>query len=174
MGQKSQVCSIWRKQLKPRNIWGHKLFMNALQWAVLFSIVSRRFGAWEVGRASRAGAWSLLQPGAWSAGPRCSLLLHGPQASPIVLHRQDPNLHLQAFVWLPPPGLWWGQPHHLLSTSRTGGRGGDPLSLGVTGIPVPWDATVLGHQGSSFLPITDSLGDPGVFLNLPSFQFACL
>ena len=78
--------------------------------------------------------WSL---GGWqgSAGSRYSLLLHGPQASPIALHCQDPNLHLRA-LWLAQPGLCWGQPHRLLSTSRTGGRGGDAPSLGVARIPV--------------------------------------
>ena len=47
------VQTIWRKELKPGNIWGHKLLTNALQWAGLISTVSRRFGAWEVGRGQR-------------------------------------------------------------------------------------------------------------------------
>ena len=141
------------------NIWGHKLLTNTLQWAGLVSTVSRGFGAWEVGRGQRG-----------LGVPSSSMV---PRPAPLRCIARTQTCTSEP-LWLPQPGLCCGQPHRLLSTSRTGGRGGDALSLGVARIPVPWHAAVLGHQGSGFLPISDSSGDPGVFLNLPSLQFACL
>lgn len=136
--------------------------MDALQWAGLSSHFLE--------------TWS---PGGWqgSAGSRCSLLtvrstgqphhiaLPGPKSVPL-------RLCVAAAAWTV---LGRASPHPgLLSTSRTGSGGCDALSLGVAGTPVPWDAGVLGHQGSSLPPITDLPCDPGVWLKLPSLPLGCL
>lgn len=68
--------------------------------------------------------WSL---GGWQgpAGSRCSLLQHGPQASPIALHCQDPNLHLRAFV----AATAWAVLETASPSPEISGTGGREVSL---------------------------------------------